>query len=227
MQTLESPHSRLLDLHFKPQPHSILRTLHAVHPLYLHSLFFHHPQPPSDSLMKIIISIASSSDFSKLDMFLVAVEKLINTRTTGRNEDLINKSVNQDPKWRTDQNVWELRQQMKNWSTRLWTTIPNEELINKSGNYDYKWSRIVMNLYVEAKWVGENPSCDASLKSPSKHETLIQCWLDVGPPSSTLAQHWNRIDSTVCVIAKFNASVTFIRNSNCHVSASSSNMARK
>ena len=26
-------------------------------------------------------------------------------------------------------------------------------------------------------------------KYPSKHETLIQCWLSVSPPSLTLAQH--------------------------------------
>ena len=25
--------------------------------------------------------------------------------------------------------------------------------------------------------------------APSKHDTLNQCWVNVGPPSSTLAQH--------------------------------------
>ena len=30
---------------------------------------------------------------------------------------------------------------------------------------------------------------------PSKHETWIQCWINVGPPSATLAQHWSNIGS--------------------------------
>ena len=33
---------------------------------------------------------------------------------------------------------------------------------------------------------------------PSKHETLTQCWVNVGPPSSTLAQHVSWIIPTIC-----------------------------
>ena len=34
---------------------------------------------------------------------------------------------------------------------------------------------------------------------PSKHDTLTQCWLNVRPPSPTLAQHSPRIGSMYCV----------------------------
>ena len=30
---------------------------------------------------------------------------------------------------------------------------------------------------------------------PSKHETLTQCWFNVGPPSARLSQHWTNIGS--------------------------------
>ena len=33
----------------------------------------------------------------------------------------------------------------------------------------------------------------------SKHETLTQCWFNVGPSSTTLAQHWTSIESISCV----------------------------
>ena len=35
---------------------------------------------------------------------------------------------------------------------------------------------------------------------PGKHETLAQCWVNVGPSSSTLAQHYPKIGpmSRVC-----------------------------
>ena len=37
------------------------------------------------------------------------------------------------------------------------------------------------------------------LGEPSKHKALNQCCFNVGPPSTTQAQHWNSIDSTPCV----------------------------
>ena len=36
-------------------------------------------------------------------------------------------------------------------------------------------------------------------KSPSKQETLNQCWVDAGPSSTTLGQHQLSIDSTSLV----------------------------
>ena len=37
-----------------------------------------------------------------------------------------------------------------------------------------------------------NASC---LQHPSKHEALSHCWFNVGPPSTTLAQHWTNFGS--------------------------------
>ena len=33
----------------------------------------------------------------------------------------------------------------------------------------------------------------------SKHKTLTQCWINVGPTSKTLGQNWSSIESTSCV----------------------------
>ena len=43
---------------------------------------------------------------------------------------------------------------------------------------------------------------------PSKHETLNQCWFNVGPPSTTSAQHWTNIGlmSHVCWVCRILAS---------------------
>ena len=43
-------------------------------------------------------------------------------------------------------------------------------------------------------------SCLPGRHIPSKHQTFIKCWINVGPPSSTLDQHWINIRwaSRVC-----------------------------
>ena len=33
---------------------------------------------------------------------------------------------------------------------------------------------------------------------PNKHETLTHCWINAGPPSTTLAQHWSNNLSFLC-----------------------------
>ena len=35
------------------------------------------------------------------------------------------------------------------------------------------------------------------------HDTLNQCWLDVGPPSATLAKHQANIDSPLVFAGKY------------------------
>ena len=45
------------------------------------------------------------------------------------------------------------------------------------------------------------------VNTPSKHETLTQCWSNAGSPSATLAQHETSTGSTPCVCwAAFNSS---------------------
>ena len=52
--------------------------------------------------------------------------------------------------------------------------------------------------YTKLVQFGAAPSCTyykegytGAVKSPIKHDTLKQCWVNVGPPSGpTLTQHW-------------------------------------
>ena len=34
---------------------------------------------------------------------------------------------------------------------------------------------------------------------PKKHKALVHCWFNVGPPSTTFAQHWSNIGSMSCI----------------------------
>ena len=43
------------------------------------------------------------------------------------------------------------------------------------------------------------PNMDPTLEH--KHKTLIQCWINVGPSSTTLALHWSNIGSLCLMLA--------------------------
>ena len=45
-------------------------------------------------------------------------------------------------------------------------------------------------------YVIKDCNCSAPLSKPSRSNTLTQCWLNVGPASLTLDQHWTNIDLT-------------------------------
>ena len=58
-------------------------------------------------------------------------------------------------------------------------------IISKAGNQDFKLSsraRSPTNSYgqISYRWKALNAS---------KHEALSQCWVNIGPPSATMAQH--------------------------------------
>ena len=52
-------------------------------------------------------------------------------------------------------------------------------------------ARTIMSLFYKKR----NSISDSLSLDPSKHETLNQCWVDVGPPSATLVQHQPNISS--------------------------------
>ena len=56
------------------------------------------------------------------------------------------------------------------------------------------------------------PPSAACQQSPSKHETLNQRWVDVGPPSATLAQHQPNVGST----SRISCAWTHIPRGNVH-----------
>ena len=80
------------------------------------------------------------------------------------------------------------------WATpRLWSGVrgwggdcsrllENQDVSLVSVNARVKLSGAILNL---------------TLSLPSKYETLTQCGFNVGPPSATLAQHWNHIGLTL------------------------------
>ena len=43
-----------------------------------------------------------------------------------------------------------------------------------------KFHEVIIDRYLFVTWNSE----------PTKHQTLNQCWFNVGPPSTTSAQHW-------------------------------------
>ena len=55
------------------------------------------------------------------------------------------------------------------------------------------------------------------LWDPSKHETFTQCWYNVGPSSTTLAQHCTNIGSTSCVCWDMFVCSFFSHNNSCCV----------
>ena len=43
--------------------------------------------------------------------------------------------------------------------------------------------------------------CSQTCSIPSEHETWIRCWINVGPPSQTVEQHWSNIESmSLCLL---------------------------
>ena len=51
----------------------------------------------------------------------------------------------------------------------------------------------------DALWY-RNVLCFLGWTQPSKHEALNQCWIDAGPASQTVGQHWTSIWSTLCLL---------------------------
>ena len=66
------------------------------------------------------------------------------------------------------------------------------------------------------EWGCAAPHKINQVRYPSRHERLSHCWFNVGPPSTTLAQHWTSNgsislvcwDPTRCLLEKW--AVTFV-----------------
>ena len=63
------------------------------------------------------------------------------------------------------------------------TTCSNNDVL-MSGRRRRRWANIKTSLF------------QSVAVSPSKHETLTQCWIKAGTASQTVGQHWSKIEST-------------------------------
>ena len=64
---------------------------------------------------------------------------------------------------------------------------------NKYQNFFQSWIYMERFDILFSSRFNLHASCIAT--KPSKHDTWIRCWINVGPASQTLAQHWSNIVS--------------------------------
>ena len=90
--------------------------------------------------------------------------------------------------------------------------------------YLHRWMDI-LSTFNTCLWRRPNAATTSSQRAASKHESLKKCRFNVGPPSTTLDQHWTNIDSTSRVCEPIPKDV--FRPSSSHYSVTPSHLQRQ
>ena len=104
------------------------------------------------------------------------------------------------------------------WSqiTQIWVIVTHLKLWIAVARHNFKWVKnwiiyfsaaapIRFSRIIDMRWNLEREEDGETIciytiiyvayVLPSKHKRVNQCWLNVGPPSTTLAQHWLNIEA--------------------------------